>query len=86
MIYYWYKECSFCHQGRLLIARDTGRGSLYLHCEECEHGWRDPERIDDPSARFLTLVAKDLETDYPSKEEIDAAGWGKYRLHSFEKA
>ncbi|QSQ14917.1 hypothetical protein [Myxococcus landrumensis] len=83
MIYYWYKECPFCHHGVLLIARDKTRGSLYLYCDECGYGWRDPEHLD-PSARFLTLT-EDFETEDPTAEEIDAAGWGKYRLHSIEK-
>lgn len=84
MKYYWYKECSFCHQGRLLILRDKQRGELYLHCEECESGWRDPERADDTKSRFLTLN-EDFDSECPTGEEIDSAGWGKYRLHCFEE-
>jgi hypothetical protein len=83
MRYFWYHECPFCHQGRLLIAKDVTHDSLYLHCEECERGWRDPEHADDPKASFLTLN-EDFEGSFPDESEIDRMGWTKYKLHSFD--
>jgi hypothetical protein len=52
---FWFQTCPFCGQGRLVVMYDMTRDRLYLHCEECESGWRDPARIGDPDTRFLTL-------------------------------
>jgi len=84
MRYFWYQECSFCRQGRLLIAKDVTHDALYLHCEECERGWRDPEAAGDRSASFLTLN-EDFEGSFPDEAEISLAGWGKYKIHTFEE-
>lgn len=83
MRYFWNRECPFCRQGRLLIAKDVTRGALYLHCEECERGWRDPETADDAKASFLTLD-EEFEGSFPDETEIDLAGWGRYKTHTFE--
>lgn len=77
--YYWYKPCPRCGfggGGRLTIFEDVTNGRLYLHCDECEWGWWDPERADDPSAGFLTLV-----------EEFEAcpADWSTIQRYSWEK-
>ena len=84
MRYFWHRECSLCRQGRLLIAKDTTHNVLYLHCEECEHGWRDPETTEDTKASFLTLL-EDFEGSFPDEAEIDLAGWGKYKSHVFDE-
>ncbi|MDQ3650102.1 MAG: hypothetical protein M3458_07495 [Acidobacteriota bacterium] len=83
MTAYWYMECPVCHQGMLLIERDKRDDLLYLHCDECEFGWRDPELAHEPNAGFQTILGG-FDFEIVSAEKIDAAGWGKYRLHSFE--
>jgi hypothetical protein len=52
---FWYRQCAVCDQGQLWICEDVSRGHLYLHCDECEWGCRDPERAGDRAAYFLTL-------------------------------
>lgn len=83
--YYWYKQCPICEgQGRLLILRDMTRNRMYLHCEECEWGWIDPEKADNPEAAFLTLD-EEFESEVPTLEQIQQYGWGKYALHFFDE-
>ncbi|HXO42199.1 MAG TPA: hypothetical protein VN999_12160 [Thermoanaerobaculia bacterium] len=83
--YYWYKQCPICEgQGRLLILRDVTHDRLYLHCDECEWGWLDPELVDDVSAAFLTLD-EEFNSEAPTLEEIQRYGWERYALHSFEE-
>jgi hypothetical protein len=83
--YYWYKPCPACHgQGRLIIYEDVTHGRLYLHCEECEWGWLDPESADDPGAGFLTLSAE-FASALPDADRIASYGWSKYALHSFDE-
>ena len=84
MRFFWYTECPLCRQGRLLIARDLSSDALYLHCEECEQGWRDPNVAADPSAGFLTL-SEEFEMEFPDETCIDERGWARYKLHSFEE-
>jgi hypothetical protein len=80
----WYRTCTHCDgQGRLILTKDTHANSLYLHCDECEWGWRDPQRVNDPNAKFLTLN-EPFEADHATREEIDRHGWGGYALHQFE--
>jgi hypothetical protein len=83
--YFWFQTCPVCrHQGRLIITRDDTHQSLYLHCDECEQGWRNPDEAHLPEKSFLTL-AETYDTSFPTAAEIDAAGWRKCRLHSFSE-
>ncbi|WP_146661288.1 hypothetical protein [Enhygromyxa salina] len=83
--YYWYKACSICDgQGRLLLFMDLFRKELYLHCEECECGWRDPEKAERKEAGFLTLD-EDFEAEAATRADIDKCGWQKYAVNSFDK-
>lgn len=82
--YFWCHECSFCRQGRLLIATDISSGTLYLHCEECERGWRNPAEASQPQTSFSTL-SEEFDMRFPGEAEIDEAGWSSYKLHSFEE-
>ena len=76
---YWYKVCPRCDgQGRLFIQRDCATGKLYLHCEECEFGFRDPLRCNSASDGFLAI---DVEFEVPRIHEIEADGWGSFALH-----
>jgi hypothetical protein len=81
---YWLRVCPFCEQGRLFVFLDTDQDTLYLHCEECESGWRRPEDVDHPDRRFLTLD-EDFDARLPTHEEIVARGWAAYPLHEIEE-
>lgn len=79
--FYWYKPCPVCDgQGRLRIFRDVTHDAPYLHCEECESGFRDPEEASDPNASFLTLD-EDFDYDVAGLEAIERYGWSRYALH-----
>lgn len=83
--YYWMRTCVHCNgQGRLLIMKDLSTNSLYLHCEECEWGWRDPEKADDVGWAFLTLD-EDFEAEPASSAEIERHGWSRYVAGEFQK-
>jgi len=82
MKYQWFRTCAFCGQGRLLIMKDTTHDRLYLHCEECEYGWFDPEDAVRNTNSFLTLL-ESFDARPATDEEIVTAGWGPVSLHSF---
>jgi hypothetical protein len=74
----WLKLCPRCDgQGRLFIQRNLLDGRLYLHCEECEYGFLDPEHCDRTSDGFLAM---DTRFDLPNLDEIDAQGWRRFAL------
>jgi len=75
--WYWARQCVFCGQGRLMIMKDLAQNELYLHCEECEWGWRDPEEAGGREGMFLTL-SEPFDARPASIEEIRAADWTKY--------
>jgi hypothetical protein len=80
--YYWYKECPNCHQGRLILTEDITNKRIYLHCEECERGWLNPNEIDDLSKSFLTINI-DYETENPNIKKIEDYGWKDIAKNSF---
>ncbi|ASA54582.1 hypothetical protein RND59_13360 [Vibrio ruber] len=80
--FYWFCECSNCHQGRLIITEDITNNRLYLHCEECEYGWLNPLDTDDIEKGFLTLL-EEFETRNPSIEDIGQYNWLDYAKNSF---
>jgi hypothetical protein len=83
--FYWFRTCPNClGQGRLIITEDVTNRRLYLHCEECEIGWLDPETVNDRAKGFLTLV-EEFETVNPSLERIRLLGWEKYAQNSFSE-
>ena len=83
--YFWYKTCPCCNgQGRLIITEDITHNCLYLHCEECEMGWRDPQKVGLKEAGFLTLN-ENFETENPTYEKICEYGWGRYAAHNFDE-
>jgi len=85
MIYYWYRVCPNCNgQGRLIVQKNLDANKLYLHCDECEWGWRHPEDVDDPSKKFLTLCEV-FESANPTYQEILDFGWGPYALNRLEE-
>lgn len=81
---YWYVICSFCQQGRLFVFKNTTDNNLYLHCEECERGWLNPDEVDDDNESFLTLVQK-FEATEANGDDIEKYGWQKYPLHKEEE-
>ncbi len=52
---FWYKTCPFCNQGRLFLYKNLNLNKLYFHCEECERGYYDSEKINIENS-FLTLI------------------------------
>lgn len=83
--YFWYKTCSNCNgQGRLIITEDVTHNNLYLHCEECEMGWRNIKDVDDFKKGFLTLN-EEFETENPTYEKICEYGWKEYAKYSFKE-
>lgn len=85
--YYWYKacpRCGFSGGGRLTIFEDLTNHCLYLHCDECEWGWRDPQKADDLSAAFLTLT-ESFEAHLADWHDIERYSWEKYALNFYEE-
>jgi hypothetical protein len=85
--YYTYKPCPLCGfggGGRLTIWEDLSNDRLYLHCDECEWGWRDPEKAEDPAAGFLTLD-EEFEARPADWETIQRYGWVKYATNSYDE-
>lgn len=81
---YWYTTCKNCHhQGRLFVMKNLSANQLYLHCEECEWGWYDPTKVDDLTAKFLTLD-EDFEAEPATWDEIEKAGWQQYAVNMVE--
>ena len=81
--YYWHRTCPLCKQGRLLVFKNTTSNELYLHCEECEWGWRDPETSDQKERGFLTLN-EDFEAEPATWDDIAKHGWEQYAKNEFE--
>jgi hypothetical protein len=52
---YWLKICPFCNQGRLFIYKNLNQNKLYLHCEECERGYKNLDNVSSETS-FLTLL------------------------------
>ena len=80
--YYWYKTCPHCAQDRLVMQWNGDTHALYLHCGECEWGWRHPDEVADPSKGFLTLL-EDFVSENPSLKQIENAGWASFVSGSF---
>lgn len=78
---HWYQNCPRCNQGRLFIMRRDREAKLYLHCEECEWTWENPDEISDTSKGRLGI---DFDSDYVPHEDIVAANWDKFALHRDE--
>ncbi len=85
--YYWYKSCPMCGfggGGRLTLYEDMTNQRLYLHCDECESGWLDPENAADPSAAFLTLN-EEFEARPASWATIQRFGWERYAPEFYDE-
>ena len=77
---FWLGTCPSCHhQGRLVVMHDQTRDRLYLHCEECESGWRDPERVGDLTTRFLTLD-EEFQAEPATEDDLSRRGWMRYAV------
>jgi hypothetical protein len=72
---FWHKTCPFCNQGRLFIFKNLNLNKLYLHCEECERGYYDPNKLNVESS-FLTLQ-EDFDAIEASYEDIKEHNWDK---------
>ena len=71
--FYWFKTCPFCNQGRLFIYKNITDSKLYLHCEECERGYYDPQKIDAEHS-FLTL-SEDFDAVVATADDVKTMGW-----------
>jgi hypothetical protein len=67
-----------------MLMKNLSSGQLYLHCEECESGWRDPLKVDESAARFLTLD-EDFEAEPASWGDIEEAGWQPFATNIVEE-
>ena len=77
------KSCPVCEQGRLFVTEDITNHRLYLHCEECESAWLNPEEV--LADKSFLAINPDFETRIPSKETIQKFGWMKYNLKTAQK-
>jgi hypothetical protein len=64
--------------------KNLGSMSLYLHCEECEYGWRNIELSSNAGAAFLTLDEK-FDAEIATKSDLLSYGWEKYELKYFDE-
>ena len=77
---YWYESCPKCdHQGRLFLCEDRTQNRIYLHCEECEAGYFDPNDISKESSILMLLV--DIESEPATLKRIKELGWEEYAAH-----
>lgn len=77
-IYFWYRICPNCNQGRLFIFKNVNANKLYLHCEECETGYYDPSHLDKEHS-FLTLN-EDFESVIATMDDVKMYGWGQLQI------
>ena len=76
----WYKTCPFCdHQGRLFLYKNLDANKLYLHCEECERGYYDPNQINVLNS-FLTLT-EEFEAEAASLEDLKKHHWDHLEIN-----
>ena len=68
---YWYKNCPRCKQGRLFVLMRAGHLQPYLHCEECEWTWDDPQDLDPKNGR----LGIDYDSNEPILSTLIAFGW-----------
>lgn len=80
MTYYWFRTCPRCDQGRLLIARKTATNEFFEYCEECMSGW-----LAESTDSYVAFVDDKFEYNFPSLDEIKAAGWDKFDLREFHE-
>ena len=77
------KNCPVCEQGRLFVIEDKTNQRLYLHCEECEYAWLNPEEV--TSDKSFLAINPDFETRTPSRDAIQKFGWTKYNLKTIKE-
>jgi hypothetical protein len=66
-----------------MIMKNLSAGKLYLHCEECESAWNDPQKIDDHKARFLA-IDEEFESEAASWEDVVREGWQQFAANVAE--
>jgi hypothetical protein len=77
---FWYKTCPFCNQGRLFIFKNLSINKLYLHCEECERGYYDPQQINVENS-FLTLQ-EEFEAVNATYDDLQEHKWETLRINT----
>ncbi len=76
---YWYVNCPVCEQGRLFVAVRDETKELFLECEECSTGWKNPEQV---SANENGFLAIHIMSHFATTEEIQKGGWSKYQFNA----
>ena len=77
---YWYAHCPRCGgEGELVIVRLASTGRMAFRCDECFWCCDRPEHV---RAYADGYEGHKLKFELPSREEIEAAGWGGYCLHA----
>lgn len=76
---FWYKTCPFCNQGRLFLFKNLDDNTLYLHCEECERGYKDIKNISRENS-FLTIT-EEYKAREATKEDIQEFGLDLSAFH-----
>ena len=79
---YWNTDCPVCAEGRLFIVENLSRGLLYLHCEECEAGFEDPQNLK-TGVSYLTLEL-DYECRFADPQTINKHNWQSFALHELD--
>ena len=79
---YWYKLCSVCSEGRLMVVKQQDDSGLILLCEECESAWTSPEKAADVQ-KNVTITGLDI--SFATMEDIARAGWSRYSLNEESK-
>ena len=79
---FWFKICPFCNQGRLFVFKNTTDNKLYLHCEECERGYYNLEKLNSENS-FLTLTEK-FEAVEANFDDLKKFKWDKYNFGTAE--
>lgn len=80
---YWFSTCPTCFgQGRLFIVDDAALQSLYLHCEECETGYANPEALKVENG-FSTL-SEQRERRLADLQTIRDLGWERFAVNRVE--
>lgn len=81
--FYLDKSCPICSQGRLFIVEDTSNQRLFIHCEECECAWLNPDEI--VGNKSFLAINPDFETRNPIYDTIQKFGWTKFNLKSIKE-
>ena len=76
---FFYRYCPRCLQyGSLVVVRIKADGALAVRCDECEIVFDDPDEATDHRKGTECSGDGGDTFDYPSRAEVEAAGWTQY--------